>query len=53
VFDCVYLTFALQEGAKAIITTNTDFEQLCKRVKLEYLNPVPTEVLRRFKEQNE
>ena len=53
VFDCVYLAFALQEGAKAIITTDTDFEQLCKRMRLEYVNPVPTGVLRRFKEQNE
>lgn len=50
VFDCVYLAFALQEGANAIITTDTDFERLCRRVKLEYLNPVPMEVLRRFKE---
>jgi len=53
VFDCVYLAFALQEGAKAIITTDTDFEQLCKRVGLEYVNPIPKEVLKRFKERNE
>ncbi len=50
VFDCVYLAFALQEGASAIITTDTDFEGLCKHVGLEYINPVPIEVLRRFKE---
>ena len=53
VFDCVYLAFALQENANAIITTDSDFEPLCKRVELEYLNPVPTEVLKRFKEKNE
>jgi len=52
VFDCIYLAFALQEDAKAIITTDTDFEQLCKNVGLEYVNPVPIEVLKRFKEQN-
>ncbi len=52
VFDCVYLTFALQEGAKAIITTDTDFERLCERLGLEYINPVPSEVLKHFKEQN-
>jgi predicted nucleic acid-binding protein len=52
VFDCVYLAFALQEGAKGIVTTDTDFERLCKRVGLEYVNPVPIEVLRRFKEHN-
>jgi len=50
VFDCVYLAFALQESANAVITTDTDFERLCKRIKLKYINPVPTEVLRRFKE---
>ena len=53
VFDCIYLAFALQEGANAIITTDTDFERLCKRAGLEYVNPVPKEVLKRFKEQNE
>lgn len=51
VFDCVYLAFALQEGANAIITTDTDFERLCKHVELEYVNPVPKEVLKRFREQ--
>jgi len=50
VFDCIYLAFALQESAKAVITTDTDFERLCKQVKLEYINPVPVGVLRRFKE---
>jgi len=49
VFDCVYIAFALQEGANAIITTDTDFERLCKHVGIEYVNPVPKEVLKRFK----
>jgi predicted nucleic acid-binding protein len=52
VFDCIYLAFALQEGAKGIVTTDTDFERLCKRVELDYVNPVPMEVLERFKNQN-
>jgi len=52
VFDCVYLAFALQEHANAIITTDTDFERPCKHLGLEYINPVPSEVLERFKEQN-
>ncbi len=52
VFDCVYLALALQEGAEAVVTTDTDFESLCNRVGLEYINPVPVETLRRFKEQN-
>ena len=52
VFDCVYLAFALQEKATGILTTDTDFENLCKRFVLKYNNPVPKEVLKRFKEQN-
>lgn len=52
VFDCIYLAFALQEEASAIVTTDTDFEQLCKHIGLEYANPVPKDVLTRFKEQN-
>ncbi len=52
VFDCMYVAFALQEQAKAIVTTDTDFERLCKHVGLDYVNPVPKEVLKHFKEQN-
>ena len=52
VFDCVYLAFALQEKANGIITTDTDFERLCKQVGLTYNNPVPKEVLKHFKNQN-
>jgi len=52
VFDCVYLALALQEDADAIVTTDTDFERLCKHVGLEYANPVPLDVLRRFKRLN-
>jgi predicted nucleic acid-binding protein len=52
VFDCMYLALALQEKAGGIVTTDTDFEGLCRRVGLAYHNPVPKEVLKRFKEQN-
>jgi len=52
VFDCMYLAFALQEKAKGIVTTDTDFERLCKHAGLDYVNPVPKEVLKHFKEQN-
>jgi len=51
-FDCIYLAFALQEQADAIITTDTDFKRLCKHLELQYINPVPSEVLERFKGQN-
>jgi len=52
VFDCAYLAFALQETAKGIVTTDTDFERICRQVGLEYINPVPKNVLKRFAEQN-
>jgi len=52
VFDCVYLAFALQERAKGIVTTDTDFERICRQTGLDYINPVPKHVLKRFTEQN-
>jgi predicted nucleic acid-binding protein len=52
VSDCMYLALALQENASSIITTDTDFENLCNHTGLKYLNPVPKEILKRFKEQN-
>ena len=52
VYDCIYLALALQEKAGAIITTDSDFEKLCSRAGLKYINPVPKEVLKRFKDQN-
>jgi predicted nucleic acid-binding protein len=52
IFDCMYLAFALQEKAASVVTTDTDFEKLCSRVGLKYVNPVPKDILKRFKEQN-
>jgi predicted nucleic acid-binding protein len=52
VSDCMYLALALQEGASSIITTDTDFEKLCNHTGLKYQNPVPKEILKRFREQN-
>jgi hypothetical protein len=48
----MYLALALQEKAAGLVTTDTGFERLCKDVGLDYHNPVPKEVLKRFKEQN-
>jgi predicted nucleic acid-binding protein len=48
VFDTIYLSAAIQIGASAIITTDTDFQRLCQRKKLRYVNPVPTQVLEKF-----
>jgi len=49
VYDCIYLALALQEGASSIITTDTDFEGLCRAVGLRYENPVPIDVLKTFR----
>jgi len=49
VYNCLYLAFARQVNAKTIITTDTDFENLCKAVDLKYENPVPRNILRMFK----
>jgi predicted nucleic acid-binding protein len=52
VSDYMYLALALQENANSIITTDSDFEKLCNHAGLKYLNPIPKEILKRFKEQN-
>ncbi len=48
VFDTIYLSAAIQTGASSIITTDTDFQRLCQKKKLRYVNPVPTQVLEKF-----
>jgi len=48
VYDTFYLALAMDHGATALLTTDRDFRTLCKKVDLEYENPVPDEVLRRF-----
>jgi len=48
IYDCYYIALALQEGATAIVTTDTDFKKLCDRMGLVYENPVPEDVLKTF-----
>jgi len=48
VFDCTYLAAALDWNANGIITTDTDFKKLCSQLNLEYINPIPKEILRKF-----
>ncbi len=49
VYDCCYLALAIQEEAAGIVTTDSDFESLCKKKHLAYENPVPKKVLGEFK----
>jgi len=48
VYDTFYIALAMEYGASAVLTTDRDFRALCRKFHLEYENPVPDEVLRRF-----
>ena len=48
VYDCFYLALAKQEEASSILTTDTDFKKLCNKLELNYENPVPIDVLKKF-----
>jgi len=48
IYDVVYIVLAKKSSANGIITTDTDFEVLCSKVNLEYVNPVPKHVLKQF-----
>ncbi len=48
IYDCYYLALAKQEKATSILTTDTDFEKLCKKIDLNYENPIPLDILKKF-----
>ena len=48
IYDCYYLALAKQENATSILTTDTDFDKLCKKIGLNYENPVPLDILKKF-----
>ncbi|GAI82454.1 unnamed protein product, partial [marine sediment metagenome] len=48
IYDCYYLALAKQENATSILTTDTDFDYLCKKIGLSYENPVPPDILKKF-----
>ena len=48
IYDCYYLSIALQENAKRILTTDTGFEKICDKIEVDYENPVPLEILEKF-----
>lgn len=48
VYDCFYLALAREADADCVLTTDRDFESLCQGEPVEYLNPVPADVLERF-----
>ncbi|KTG25158.1 PIN domain-containing protein [Haloferax profundi] len=48
VYDCFYIALAREANADALVTTDRDFEALCKDESFEYTNPVPDDVLSEF-----
>ncbi len=48
IYDCYYLALAKQEDATSILTTDADFDKLCKKIGLKYENPVPLDILKKF-----
>ncbi len=48
IYDCYYLALAKQENVTSILTTDTDFDNLCKKIGLCYENPVPPDILKKF-----
>lgn len=48
VYDITYIVLAKKTNATGIITTDTDFKDLCKNENLQYINPVPKEILKKF-----
>lgn len=48
VFDTTYLVLAKKTHSRGIITTDTDFERLCDKLGIEYLNPIPKQILKKF-----
>ena len=48
IYDCYYLALAKQENATSILTTDTHFDKLCKKIGLSYENPIPPDILKSF-----
>jgi predicted nucleic acid-binding protein len=48
VYDCFYVALAREAGADQLVTTDRDFEALCRDESFTYTNPVPEEILTEF-----
>lgn len=48
VYDSFYLAVAREADADRLVTTDRDFERLCREEPFEYTNPVPEETLSEF-----
>lgn len=52
VYDAFLIAVALRHKANSIITTDTGLKEPCRKAGIEYENPVPPAILRRFVEAN-
>ncbi len=52
IYDSFYISLARQENADYILTTDTDFKELCRDEDFDYLNPVPDRILKKFQSFN-
>lgn len=50
VFDCFFIALARQHGLDGVMSTDRDFNELCQRESLDWVNPVPPEVIDQFSE---
>lgn len=54
IYDCYYLAGAISFECQSVMTTDTGFEKLCKKlystkkISIEYQNPVPKHILAEF-----
>lgn len=53
VYDSFLVSLARRHDADAILTTDTDFRDLCADEPFEYVNPVPAEVREQFHQRRE
>lgn len=48
VYDCFYIALAREANADTLVTTDRDFAALCENEHVDYVNPVPEEILSEF-----
>lgn len=52
VYDTFLIALARRHAATSLITTDTGLKEPCRKAGIEYTNPVPPAILRRFVEAN-
>lgn len=50
VFDCFFIALCRQHDLDGVMSTDRDFSELCRRDGLDWVNPVPEDVIAEFSE---